>query len=84
MSVATFGVDTVLLVGAVVVVAAVVFLVLLLAPWKSVRNERPLDTDTETRLLLGEDPARVAADLDATETKSTPGADGVAPDPGEA
>lgn len=68
------GVDTVLVAGVVVVVAAVAVFVLLLAPWKSVRNEKPLDTDTETRLLLGEDPAQVAADVEASEARRGPDA----------
>jgi hypothetical protein len=63
------GVDTVLVVGGLVVLAAVVFLLLVLAPWKSVRDEQPLDPDIETRLLLGEDPAQVAADADAAEAR---------------
>ncbi|MFA5882781.1 MAG: hypothetical protein WDA60_02925 [Acidimicrobiia bacterium] len=66
----TLGVDTtVLIVGGAVVLAAVVFLAIVLAPWKSVRSEAPLDTDIETRLLLGEDPAQVAADADAAESQ---------------
>ena len=71
--VTTLGVDTtVLIVGGAVVLAAVVFLAIVLAPWKSVRNEPPLDPDIETRLLLGEDPAQVAADADAAESANAP------------
>lgn len=69
------GVDTALVASAVVVVGAITVLILLLAPWKSVRDERPLDTDTETRLLLGEDPGQVAADVDASEARHGPVAD---------
>jgi len=66
------GVDTVVVVGGLVVLAAVVFLLLVIAPWKSVRDEQPLDPDIETRLLLGEDPAQVAADADAAEARRAP------------
>ena len=66
------GVSTGVIVGVVVALVAVVALVLVLAPWKSVRDERPLDPDIEARLLLGEDPAKVAADADAAEAKHAP------------
>lgn len=69
------GVDTVVWVGAVVVLAVVAFLLLLFAPWKGVRDEPPLDDDIETRLLLGEDPSAVAADADAAEARRAPVAD---------
>lgn len=63
------GVDTVVWVGGLVVLAAVAVLLLVIAPWKSVRREPPLDEDIETRLLLGEDPAKVAADADAADSR---------------
>ncbi len=66
------AVDTVLWVGIVVIVATLALLLLVIAPWKSVRNEPPLDDDVETRLLLGEDPARIAADVDAAEARHAP------------
>ena len=59
------AVDTaVLVIGIVCVVAAVLLVAVIVAPWKSVRDEQPIDRDTETRLLLGEDPKTVAEDLD--------------------
>jgi hypothetical protein len=62
------AIDTAILVlGIVGVVAAVVAIVVIVSPWKGVRDEQPLPEDVETRLLLGEDPAVVAADVDATE-----------------
>lgn len=61
--------DTVVWVGMIVALAVVAFLLILVAPWKGVRREQPLDTDIETRLLLGEDPATVAADADAAEAR---------------
>lgn len=65
------GVDAVVWVGAAVVVAAVALLLLVVAPWRSVRDEPPLDDDIETRLLLGEDPATVALDADADGGRAT-------------
>ena len=64
--------DAVLWVGIVVVVATVALLLLVIAPWKSVRNEPPLDDDVEARLLLGEDPAKIAADVDAADARRAP------------
>ncbi len=34
------------------------------APWRDVRDEPPLAEDVETRLLLGEDPEELAAELE--------------------
>ena len=60
--------DTALwLAGTVFVLGVVVLVLLVWAPWKSVRNEPPLPDDVETRLLLGEDPEQIAADEDAAE-----------------
>ena len=62
----TLGVHIAVLLAVVVVVLAVTVLVLIVAPpWRSVRDEPPLDEDIESRLLLGEDPEKVAADVDA-------------------
>lgn len=50
----------------IIVGAAVVLLALIvIAPWRRVRAEQPLDPVVETRLLSGEDPHAIAADLDA-------------------
>ena len=52
--------DTALVVAGLAFVMGVVVLVLLVwAPWKSVRAEPPLPDDVETRLLLGESPERI-------------------------
>lgn len=59
------AVDTaVLVIGLVCVVAALLLVAVIVAPWKSVRDEKPMDRDVETRLLLGEDPRAIADDLD--------------------
>jgi hypothetical protein len=66
--VTVFAADTAVVVAGLAFLLGVVVLVLLVwAPWKSVRNERPLPDDIETRLLLGEDPDQIAADQDAAE-----------------
>lgn len=63
--------DTVVVLAGLAFVVGVVVLVLLVwAPWKSVRNEPPLPDDVETRLLLGEDPDQIAADADAEEARA--------------
>ena len=63
--------DTVVVLAGVAFVLGVVVLVLLVwAPWSSVRNEPPLPDDVETRLLLGEDPEQIAADEDAAEARA--------------
>jgi hypothetical protein len=51
------------------IVSVVVLVLILVAPWKSVRAEHGLDEETETRLLLGEDPERVEQDLEAREAE---------------
>ena len=63
--------DTAIVVAGLAFVLGVVVLVLLVwAPWNSVRNEPPLPDDIETRLLLGEDPEQIAADQDAAEARA--------------
>jgi hypothetical protein len=64
------GTDTVvLLAGGSVALLAVVVLAVVITPWRGLRNEPPLDEDVETRLLLGEDPTAVAADVDEAESR---------------
>lgn len=59
------AVDTaVLVIGLVCVAAAVLLVAVIVAPWKSVRDEKPVDRDVATRLLLGEDPKVIADELD--------------------
>ena len=69
--VTALAVDTaVVLAGLAFLLGVVVLVLLVCAPWKSVRNEPPLPDDVETRLLLGEDPAQIAADQDAAEARA--------------
>lgn len=60
---------------AVLVLAAIVF-----APWRRIRAEKPLEPEVETRIMSGEDPKQIAADLDA---RSAPGAEVPEVDPPE-
>ena len=44
--------------------SAFVLLLIVVAPWRSVRAEPPLDDEVESRILLGDDPAEIAEDED--------------------
>jgi hypothetical protein len=74
-TVLVLGVDVLAWVAGGAVLAALALLLLLLAPWRSVRGEAPLPSDVQTRLLLGEDPAQVAADADRRSAGPVPGPD---------
>jgi hypothetical protein len=58
-------------------------LVIVVAPWRRIRAERPLPDEVESRLLLGDDPAKIAKDEDEERDKptSSPRADVVELDP---
>ena len=51
------------------VLSVLVLLLILIAPWKRVREEPGLDDEAETRLLLGEDPDEIDRDLAAREAE---------------
>ncbi len=51
----------------VAVVSAVALLLIIVAPWRTVRREAPLAGEIEARLLLGEDPDAIDRDLAARE-----------------
>jgi hypothetical protein len=55
------------------IVSLGVLILILVAPWKSVRSERALDEEAETRLLLGEDPEQIERDLEAREAERRAG-----------
>ena len=55
------------------IVSVVVFVLILIAPWKSVREEGELDEEAQTRLLLGEDPEEIDRDLAAREAERRSG-----------
>lgn len=40
--------------------SALLLVLIVVAPWRSVRQEPPLDDAVESRILLGEDPAQIA------------------------
>lgn len=58
-----------------VALSMLLLLLIIVAPWKRVRAERPLDREVETRLLLGEDPDEIDRDLAARQQRGAPVAD---------
>ncbi len=62
-------------------VSAGVLLLIVIAPWGSIRQERPLDDQIESRILLGDDPAAIAEEeqgKDQAEELHEPGVPGPA------
>jgi hypothetical protein len=51
----------------VVGLALITLIAIIVAPSRKVRAERPLPSDVETRVLLGESPRDIAAEMDARE-----------------
>jgi hypothetical protein len=51
------------------VLSVLVLILIVIAPWKRVRNETGIDDEAETRLLLGEDPEEIERDLAAREAE---------------
>ena len=51
------------------VLSAVVLLLIVIAPWKKVRDDSGIDDEVEARLLLGEDPDEIDRDLAAREAE---------------
>jgi hypothetical protein len=47
-----------------VVIVGGTLIAIVWAPWRVVRDEPPLDQDIATRLLLGEDPEVLSAELE--------------------
>ena len=47
-----------------VAVAVAALVLIIVAPWHRVRSEARLPSDVQARILLGEDPAEVAATMD--------------------
>ena len=78
---ASFGLELTTTVLVIIAIACVVVLVLIIvAPWRRVRAEPPLDRDVETRLLLhrpnpeeetGEMPTTRVRSLDDVDAKET-------------
>jgi len=74
MTLATITVIT--WIAVVCVLSFVVLLVIILSPWPRVGNEsRRLNRDVETRLLLREDPDKLAEELDRRADQQSPVAD---------
>jgi hypothetical protein len=63
------GVDWVPWIVGLCVLSLVVLVLIVVAPWKRVRNEPGLDDEAETRLLLGEDPEEIDRDLAEREAE---------------
>ena len=57
---------------AVAVVSVVALVLIIVAPWRTVRREPPLAAEIESRLLLGEDPDDIDRDIAAREAPTLP------------
>ena len=57
--------------GLFALVAVGITLLLVAAPWRSVREEPQLDEEVQARLLLGEDPESIERDLEDDEDGET-------------
>jgi hypothetical protein len=64
--------------------SAVVLLLIVVAPWRSVREEPPLDDAIESRILLGQDPAEIEEEIEEEEEKEEAEAEGEPAGPGPA
>jgi hypothetical protein len=51
------------------VLSAVVLLLIVIAPWKRIRDDSGIDDEIEARLLLGEDPDEIDRDIAAAEAE---------------
>jgi hypothetical protein len=67
------GVDWLPWIVGLCVLSVVVLVLIVVAPWKRVRNEPGLDDEAETRLLLGEDPEEIDRDLAEREAERRAG-----------
>ncbi|HUV10829.1 MAG TPA: hypothetical protein VMX12_07600 [Acidimicrobiia bacterium] len=57
---------------AIAVVSVVALVLIIVAPWRTVRREPPLADEIEARLLLGEDPDAIDRDLAARDRPPAP------------
>jgi hypothetical protein len=51
-------------------VSALVLLIIVIGPTRSVRQEPPLDDEVESRILLGEDAAQIEEELEEEEREA--------------
>ncbi len=56
----------------VAVVSVVTLLLIIVAPWRTIRRESPLADEIESRLLLGEDPDEIDRDLQSRVQSHAP------------
>ena len=61
------------------VLSVVILILIVVAPWKRVRDESGLDDEAETRLLLGEDPEEIDRDLAARDAERRAGVSDLRP-----
>jgi hypothetical protein len=73
----SLAVETWIAVAAVLAAASATVLVLIVvAPWRSVRQEPPLDDAVESRILLGESPAEIEEELEEEQEEAEAEAEG--------
>jgi hypothetical protein len=63
------GMDWVPWIVGLSILSVVVLVLIVVAPWKQVRDDSGLDDEAETRLLLGDDPEEIERDLAAREAE---------------
>ncbi len=56
----------------IAIVSVVALVLIIVAPWRTVRREAPLADEIESRLLLGEDPDEIDRDLASREPSGAP------------
>jgi hypothetical protein len=56
--------------GLAALFAVAITLLVVAAPWRSVREESQMDEEVQTRLLLGEDPEAIERDLEADDSET--------------
>ncbi len=59
-----------------VTASAVTILLIVVAPWRSVRQEPPLDDAIESRILLGENPAEIEEEIEEEQEEADAEAEG--------
>jgi hypothetical protein len=63
----------------IVGIAAITLVAIIVAPFRRVRAERPLPSDVQARVLLGESPKQIDAELEAEHPHHASGPEPVPP-----
>jgi hypothetical protein len=71
--------DGAALVLVIVGVAALALIAIIVAPFRKVRAEGPLPSDVQARVLLGEKPDQIEAELDAEHAHEASGSEPAPP-----